>query len=70
MSEKWKTWLWLDEKRGSYQEARRDGLRIGPTRTSHDWYTNFAPKKSQPVPRHNEIHDDLAKSIIKKLNKE
>jgi mRNA interferase HicA len=37
---------------------------------SHDWYTNFAAKKSQPVPRHSEIHDGLAKSIIKKLSKE
>jgi len=37
---------------------------------SHDWYTNPAAKKSQPVPRHNEIHDGLANSIIKKLSKE
>jgi predicted RNA binding protein YcfA (HicA-like mRNA interferase family) len=37
---------------------------------SHDWYTNPATKKSQPVPRHNEIHEGLAKSIIKKLGKE
>jgi len=36
----------------------------------HDWYTNFGTKKSQPVPRHNDIHDGLAKSIIKKLSKE
>lgn len=34
---------------------------------SHDWYTNLKSKKSQPVPRHTEIHDGLAKSIIKKL---
>jgi hypothetical protein len=25
-------------------------------------------KNSQPVPRHNEIHEGLAKSIIKKLS--
>jgi mRNA interferase HicA len=36
----------------------------------HDWYTNPATKESQPVPRHNEIHEGLAKSIIKKLSKE
>ena len=24
---------------------------------SHDWYTNSTTKKSQPVPRHNEIHE-------------
>jgi len=35
---------------------------------NHDWYTNPVTKKSQPVPRHNEIHEGLAKSIIKKLN--
>ncbi len=34
----------------------------------HDWYTNPKTKNSQPVPRHNEIHEGLAKSIIKKLS--
>ena len=33
----------------------------------HDWYTNPQTKQSQPVPRHNEINEQLAKSIIKKL---
>jgi len=37
---------------------------------SHDWYTNPTARKSQPVPRHNEIHEGLARSIIKKLSKE
>jgi predicted RNA binding protein YcfA (HicA-like mRNA interferase family) len=36
---------------------------------NHDWYTNPETKQSQPVPRHNEIHEQLAKSIIKKLAK-
>ncbi len=36
----------------------------------HDWYTNHAARKSQPVPRHNEIHEALASSIIKKLSNE
>jgi mRNA interferase HicA len=27
----------------------------------HDWYTNEKTKQSQPVPRHNEITDNLAK---------
>jgi len=35
---------------------------------SHDWYTNPKTKKAQPVPRHTEIHEGLAKSIIKKLS--
>jgi mRNA interferase HicA len=34
----------------------------------HDWYTNQKTKQSQPVPRHNEINENLAKSIIKKLS--
>jgi len=37
---------------------------------SHDWYTNLTTRKSQPVPRHNEIHEGLAKSIIKKLRED
>ena len=34
---------------------------------SHDWYQNPATKVSQPVPRHREIKDTLAKHIIKML---
>ncbi|HSK73872.1 MAG TPA: type II toxin-antitoxin system HicA family toxin [Pyrinomonadaceae bacterium] len=34
----------------------------------HDWYTNMKTKQSQPVPRHKEINENLAKSIIKKLS--
>jgi predicted RNA binding protein YcfA (HicA-like mRNA interferase family) len=33
----------------------------------HDWYLNPTTKRSQPVPRHNEINELLAKSIIKTL---
>jgi mRNA interferase HicA len=33
----------------------------------HDWYYNPATKIVQPIPRHNEINENLAKSIIKKL---
>ncbi len=36
----------------------------------HDWYMNGQTKRSQPVPRHNEINERLAKSIIKKLKDE
>jgi predicted RNA binding protein YcfA (HicA-like mRNA interferase family) len=34
----------------------------------HDWYQNPATKVSQPVPRHREIIDSLAKHIIKMLS--
>ncbi|OQY98090.1 MAG: addiction module toxin, HicA family [Candidatus Brocadia sp. UTAMX2] len=33
----------------------------------HDWYQNPKTKVSQPVPRHNEIKEYLAKHIIKIL---
>ncbi|PIP44436.1 MAG: addiction module toxin, HicA family [Deltaproteobacteria bacterium CG23_combo_of_CG06-09_8_20_14_all_60_8] len=34
---------------------------------NHDWYHNPATKASQPIPRHREIKDTLAKHIIKML---
>lgn len=34
----------------------------------HDWYTNEISKQSQPIPRHKEISENLAKSIIRKLS--
>ncbi|HOC30353.1 MAG TPA: type II toxin-antitoxin system HicA family toxin [Treponemataceae bacterium] len=34
---------------------------------SHDWYTNPLLHISQPVPRHTEINEYLARSILKKL---
>jgi len=33
----------------------------------HDWYHNPRTKISQPVPRHREINEYLAKHIIKML---
>lgn len=33
----------------------------------HDLYKNPATGKKQPVPRHNEIDENLAKHIIKEL---
>jgi mRNA interferase HicA len=33
----------------------------------HDWYQNPRTGASQPVPRHREIGDLLAKHIIRKL---
>lgn len=35
----------------------------------HDWYQNPETKISQPVPRHNEIKDSLAKHILKMLKR-
>ena len=33
----------------------------------HDWYQNAKTKISQPVPRHNEITESLARHILKML---
>lgn len=34
----------------------------------HDWYQNPATKACQPIPRHREISESLAKHIIKMLS--
>lgn len=34
----------------------------------HDWYQNPNTKVSQPIPRHREVADSLAKHIIKMLS--
>jgi len=34
----------------------------------HDWYQNPKTKTSQPVPRHREIKERLARHIIKMLS--
>jgi mRNA interferase HicA len=34
---------------------------------NHDWYQNPKTKVSQPVPRHREIKEQLAKHIIRML---
>jgi predicted RNA binding protein YcfA (HicA-like mRNA interferase family) len=36
----------------------------------HDWYQNPKTKVSQPIPRHREINERLAKHIIKMLRDE
>ena len=33
----------------------------------HDWFQNPKTRISQPIPKHSEINEMLAKSIIKKL---
>jgi predicted RNA binding protein YcfA (HicA-like mRNA interferase family) len=33
----------------------------------HDWYSNPKTGVSQPVPRHREVNELLAKHILKKL---
>ena len=33
----------------------------------HDWYRNPRTGVSQPVPRHKEVNENLARHILKKL---
>ncbi|NCO66881.1 MAG: addiction module toxin, HicA family [Candidatus Aquicultor secundus] len=37
---------------------------------NHDWYQNPETKISQPIPRHREINESLARHIIKMLGKD
>ncbi len=34
----------------------------------HDWYQNPTTRISQPIPRHTEVKDVLAKHILKMLS--
>ena len=36
----------------------------------HDWYRNPTTRVSQPVPRHREVKEHLARHIIKMLSNE
>ena len=36
----------------------------------HDWYQNSDTKMCQPVPRHREIKESLAKHIIRMLGEQ
>ena len=36
----------------------------------HDWYQNPKTKVSQPIPRHDEIREYLAKHILKMLSED
>jgi predicted RNA binding protein YcfA (HicA-like mRNA interferase family) len=58
------------KRRDLIRELEKMGCELVRHGSSHDWYTNRKTRKSQPVPRHNEIHEGLAKSIIRKLGKE
>jgi mRNA interferase HicA len=48
----------------SLEEAGCVLIRLGG---KHDWYRNPMTGVSQPVPRHREIKEFLAKNILKKL---
>jgi predicted RNA binding protein YcfA (HicA-like mRNA interferase family) len=55
------------KRRDLIRRIEADGAVLIRHGEKHDWYQNLQTKMSQPVPRHNEIKEHLAKSIIKKL---
>jgi predicted RNA binding protein YcfA (HicA-like mRNA interferase family) len=46
------------------------GCRLIRRGRRHDWYQNPGTKIAQPVARHNEINDNLAKHVIKMLKQD
>jgi mRNA interferase HicA len=58
----------LDEKARLVKQLEEMGCVLVRHGGRHDFYTNLKTKQSQPVPRQNEINENLAKSIIRKLS--
>jgi len=49
------------------RKIEQSGCRLIRHGGKHDWYQNPATGMAQPVPRHREINEHLARSILKKL---
>jgi hypothetical protein len=55
-------------KRGDLvRKLEGGGCLLMPHGGRHDWYQNAKTGASQPVPRHREVNDVLAKHILRKL---
>ncbi len=55
------------KRRDLIRELRKIGCVLIRHGGKHDWYQNPNTRVSQPVPRHREIKDVLAKQILKIL---
>ncbi|MFQ5824941.1 MAG: type II toxin-antitoxin system HicA family toxin [bacterium] len=55
------------KRRNLIRELEKMGCLLIRHGARHDWYQNPRTKISQPVPRHREIKEYLAKHIIKML---
>jgi len=55
------------KRRDLINEIEKNGCILIRHGARHDWYMNPSTKISQPVPRHVEINEYLAKHIIKML---
>jgi len=50
------------------REILKRGCKLIRHGSKHDWYQNPKTKESQPIPRHREITESLAKHILKMLD--
>ena len=55
------------KRRDLIREIEKEGCVFVRHGGNHDWYQNPVTKVSQPIPRHNEIKEYLARFIIRKL---
>ncbi len=58
------------KRRDLIRELEKMGCVLIRHGAKHDWYQNPRTKVSQPVPRHREIKEHLARHIIKMLGDE
>jgi predicted RNA binding protein YcfA (HicA-like mRNA interferase family) len=58
------------KRRELIRELEKMGCVLIRHGAKHDWYQNPRTKVSQPVPRHKEIKEHLARHIIKMLRDE
>jgi mRNA interferase HicA len=57
------------KRRDLIRKIEEQGAIIIRHGSKHDWYQNPETKICQPVPRHSEINENLARSILRKLSK-
>jgi len=57
------------KKRALEKQLRKQGCILIRHGGNHDWWQNQQTKISQPIPRHNEINEHLARHILKMLEK-
>ena len=58
------------KRRDLILELEKTGCVLIRHGAKHDWYQNPRTKVSQPVPRHKEIKEYLARHVIKMLRDE
>ena len=56
------------KRRDLIQKIEAMGCRLIRHGGKHDWYQNPQTGMAQPVPRHREIREFVARSMLKKLS--